>query len=99
LIEQRFLLCDVEQGGATMGCVGRHVVVLDGKGRPRAISRTRGDWLAMHVGFFAARAKAEDFTFNELKPAVFERFTLVWPLGDADPEGAGRNLQTAGEFR
>jgi hypothetical protein len=39
----------------------------------------------MHVRYFAARAKAENFTFDEAMPAVFERFTLVWPPGDADP--------------
>ena len=50
--------------------------------------RTRRDWLAMHVRYFSARAKAEGFTFTETMPAVFERFTLVWPPGDADPEGA-----------
>src|SRR5260370_25464209 len=51
--------------------------------------RTRRDWLAMHVRYFAARAKAESFTFDESMPTVFERFTLVWPPGDADPEEAG----------
>jgi len=50
--------------------------------------RTRRDWLAVHVGYFAARAEEEDFTFDESMAAVFERFTLVWPPGDADPEGA-----------
>jgi len=51
--------------------------------------RTRRDWLAMHVRYFSARAMAENFTFDESMPAVFERFTLVWPPGDADPEEAG----------
>jgi hypothetical protein len=50
--------------------------------------RTRQDWLALHVRYFAARATAESFTFDESMPAVFERFTLVWPPGDADPEEA-----------
>ena len=50
--------------------------------------RTRRDWLEMHVRYFAARAKAENFTFDESMPAVFERFTLVWPSGDADSESA-----------
>ena len=49
--------------------------------------RTRRDWLAMHARYFADRAKREGFTFDESMPAVFERFTLVWPPGDADPEG------------
>jgi len=103
------LLRDVEQGGETMARIGGHVVVLDGRDKPRAIwrtrtvevkplnqvdeafawdegegDRTRRDWLAMHVRYFAARAKAENFTFCETMPAVFERFTLVWPPGDAD---------------
>ena len=51
--------------------------------------RTRPDWLAMHVRYFTARAKAEDFAFDESMPAVFERFTLVWPPEHADPEGSG----------
>ena len=42
----------------------------------------------MHFRYFAARAKAENFTFDESMPAVFERFTLVWPPGDADPDEA-----------
>ena len=107
------LLRDVEQGGETMARVGGHVVVLDGRDRPRAIwrtrtvdvrplnqvdgafawdegegDRTRSDWLAMHVRYFAARAKAEGFAFDPSMPVVFERFTLVWPPGDADPEEA-----------
>jgi len=45
--------------------------------------RTRRDWLAMHVRYFADRAKREGLTFDESMPAVFERFTP----GDADPEG------------
>ena len=105
------LLRDVEQGGEMMARVGGHVVVLDGRDRPRAIwrtrtvevkplnqvdeafawdegegDRTRRNWLAMHVRYFAARAKAENFTFDESMPAVFERFTLVWPPGDGDPD-------------
>lgn len=50
--------------------------------------RTRADWLAMHKRYFEARAAAERFTFDESMPAVFERFTLVWPPEGADPEGA-----------
>ena len=48
--------------------------------------RTRADWLAMHVRYFTKRAMAEGFAFAASLPAVFERFTLVWPPGDADPE-------------
>jgi uncharacterized protein YhfF len=107
------LLRDVEQGGEMMGCVGGHVVVVDGNDRPRAIwrtrtievkplrnvddgfawdegegDRTRADWLAMHTRYFAARAEAEGFAFDPSMPAVFERFTLVWPPEQADPESA-----------
>jgi uncharacterized protein YhfF len=52
--------------------------------------RTRADWLAMHVRYFAARAKAEGFTFDKSMQAVFERFTLVWPPQYADPQSAVR---------
>lgn len=48
--------------------------------------RTREDWLAMHVRYFSRRAEREGFAFNDSLPAVFERFTLVWPAGYADPE-------------
>lgn len=47
--------------------------------------RTREDWLALHVRYFSRRAKAEGFVFDAVMPAVFERFTLVWPPGYADP--------------
>jgi uncharacterized protein YhfF len=50
--------------------------------------RTRRDWLAMHVRYFSARARQEGYAFDDSLPAVFERFTLVWPPGDADPVGA-----------
>jgi uncharacterized protein YhfF len=50
--------------------------------------RTRADWLAMHKRYFAARAAAEGFTFDASMPAVFERFTVVWPAGYADPQSA-----------
>ena len=50
--------------------------------------RTRRDWLASHVNYFTRRAASEGFAFDEAMPAVFERFTLVWPASDADPEGA-----------
>jgi uncharacterized protein YhfF len=49
--------------------------------------RTREDWLAMHNRYFTARAAAEAFAFDASMPAVFERFTLVWPPEHADPEG------------
>lgn len=96
-----------------MARVGGHVVVLDGRDRPRAIwrsktvdvkpldqvdeafawdegegARTREDWLAMHVRYFTRRAKTEGFAFVPSLPTVFERFTLVWPPGYADTEGA-----------
>ena len=47
--------------------------------------RTRDDWLDMHCRYFARRATVEGFTFEASMPAVFERFTLVWPAGHADP--------------
>jgi uncharacterized protein YhfF len=47
--------------------------------------RTRDDWLAMHKRYFERRAAAEGFAFDDSVPAVFERFTLVWPDGYADP--------------
>jgi uncharacterized protein YhfF len=49
--------------------------------------RTHADWLAMHGRYFTARAEAEGFAFDDSMPAVFERFTLVWPPEYADPEG------------
>ena len=52
--------------------------------------RTRADWLAMHVRYFTARAKTEGFSFDESMPAVFERFTLVWPPEFGDAEEAAR---------
>ena len=107
------LLRDVETGGEMMARVGGHVVVLDGRDRPRAIwrsrtvevkplaevdeafawdegegARTREDWLAMHVRYFSRRAKAEGFAFDPSMPAVFERFTMVWPPDYADTESA-----------
>ena len=50
--------------------------------------RTRDDWLAMHVRYFSARASREGFAFGGAMPAVFERFTLVWPPQHADPQSA-----------
>ena len=50
--------------------------------------RTRADWLAMHKRYFAARAATEGFTLDESIPAVFERFTVVWPSDHADPDSA-----------
>jgi uncharacterized protein YhfF len=50
--------------------------------------RTRDDWLAMHVRYFERRAQAEGFAFEPSMPAVFERFTLVWPPAYADCKGA-----------
>jgi uncharacterized protein YhfF len=48
--------------------------------------RTCADWLAMHIRYFTARAKTEGFAFDDSMPAVFERFTLVWPPEFADPQ-------------
>jgi uncharacterized protein YhfF len=50
--------------------------------------RTRADWLAMHVRYFTAQSEARGFAFNDSMPAVFERFTLVWPPEHADPQSA-----------
>jgi uncharacterized protein YhfF len=50
--------------------------------------RTRADWLAQHTLYFERRARAEGFPFDPSMPAVFERFTLVWPPGYADTESA-----------
>jgi uncharacterized protein YhfF len=50
--------------------------------------RTREDWLAMHTRYFEERARKEGFAFTPSMPAVFERFTVVWPPGDADVESA-----------
>lgn len=50
--------------------------------------RTAADWLAMHVRYFEARAKVEGFTFTPSMPAVFERFTIVWPPAYADAGSA-----------
>jgi uncharacterized protein YhfF len=50
--------------------------------------RTRADWLAMHVRYFTAQSEAQGFAFNDSMPAVFERFTLVWPPEHADPQSA-----------
>jgi uncharacterized protein YhfF len=112
------LLREVESGGEMMATVGGHVVVLDGRDRPRAIwrtktvevkpleqvdeafawdegegDRTRADWLAMHTRYFARRAEAEGFAFDPSMPAVFERFTVVWPPEHADPGEAKKNLE------
>jgi uncharacterized protein YhfF len=56
--------------------------------------RTRADWLAMHKRYFAERAANEGFTFDESMPAVFERFTVVWPPEHADPEGTASRVST-----
>jgi hypothetical protein len=37
----------------------------------------------MHRTYFARRAAAEGFTFDDSMEAVFERFTHVWPSGNA----------------
>ena len=48
--------------------------------------RTRADWLAMHVRYFTAQGAAQGFSFRASMPAVFERFTQVWPPQHADPQ-------------
>jgi len=50
--------------------------------------RSRDDWLDVHCSYFARRAAAEGFSFDDSMPAVFERFTLVWPAGYAEPAAA-----------
>ena len=42
----------------------------------------------MHTRYFEERASAEGFAFTPSMPAVFERFTVVWPPGDVDVESA-----------
>jgi len=49
-------------------------------------ARTREDWLVGHKRYFERRARKDGFVFDDSMPAVFERFTLVWPVGYADPE-------------
>jgi hypothetical protein len=53
--------------------------------------RTREDWLAMHSRYFAARAAAEAFAFDDSMPAVFERFLLGLATRACGSGGAGRN--------
>jgi uncharacterized protein YhfF len=91
------LLRDVEQGGEMMArdLRTRTVEVKPLNQVDSALAwdegegdRTWADWLAMHKRYFVARAVTEGFTFDESMPAVFERFTVVWPPEHADPEGA-----------
>lgn len=46
--------------------------------------RTRADWLRMHNKYYRALAEREGFTYDDDMPAVFERFTIVWPPEYAD---------------
>jgi uncharacterized protein YhfF len=46
--------------------------------------RTRADWLRVHNGYYRALAAREGFTYDDGMPAVFERFTIVWPPEFAD---------------
>lgn len=46
--------------------------------------RTRADWLRMHNSFYSALAEREGFIYDDNMPAVFERFTIVWPPAFAD---------------
>lgn len=50
--------------------------------------RTREERLAQHTMYFERRSRAEGFAFDPSMPAVFERFTPVWPPGYADTESA-----------
>jgi uncharacterized protein YhfF len=43
--------------------------------------RTRDDWLDMHRSYFTRQAAREGFVFDDRTRTVFERFTVVWPLG------------------
>ncbi|MEM7024644.1 MAG: ASCH domain-containing protein [Pseudomonadota bacterium] len=47
--------------------------------------RTRAYWLEAHRSFFAKEAAREGFEMHDGIETVFERFTLVWPPGAADP--------------
>ena len=46
--------------------------------------RSRADWLRMHNNFYTALAEREGFAYDDGMPAVFERFTIVWPPEHAD---------------
>jgi uncharacterized protein YhfF len=46
--------------------------------------RTRADWLRMHNDYYQALAAREGFAYDDGMPAVFERFTIVWPPQHAD---------------
>jgi len=46
--------------------------------------RSRADWLRMHNDYYAELAAKEGFTYDDGMPAVFERFTIVWPPEYAD---------------
>jgi len=46
--------------------------------------RSRAFRLDAHRRFFARQAAREGFTMHDRMPAVFERFTLVWPPEAAD---------------
>lgn len=50
--------------------------------------RTREDWLALHLRYFTRRAREQGLSFGPSLPAVFERFTLVWPPAYSDVESA-----------
>ncbi len=46
--------------------------------------RTRADWLRAHTRYYSALAARDGFAFSDSMPAVFERFTIVWPPEHAD---------------
>ena len=55
--------------------------------------RSLADWLDGHRRYFARQAAREGFVFDEATtPAVFERFTVVWPpeVADADDRSSPR---------
>ncbi len=54
--------------------------------------QTRAWWLRDHIGYFEKLSAAENFHFSEDDPAVFERFTVVWPRLFAD-DWTGPKLQ------
>jgi uncharacterized protein YhfF len=46
--------------------------------------RTLAWWLAAHRRYFARQAARDGFAMHDAIETVFERFTVVWPLGIAD---------------
>ena len=46
--------------------------------------RTLAWWSTAHRRYFARQAERDGFVMHDAIPAVFERFTVVWPLDIAD---------------